>query len=60
MRRTPIVTLAIAAVFALAACGGSEATTTPSQPTTPTTTQPEVGLEIVPRDYEEFRAQPTA
>ena len=74
MRRALIVTLAIAAVFALAACGGSDATTTTIQPTTSTTaettttssapaaatTLPEVGLEIVPRDYEEFRTQPTA
>ena len=67
MRRAPIVTLAIAAVIALAACGGTDATTSTAVETTPTssapaatTTLPEVGLEIVPRDYEEFRAQPTA
>jgi cyclophilin family peptidyl-prolyl cis-trans isomerase len=65
MRSSNIMTLAIAAVFALASCGGIDATPTTVQPTTSTaaettTTLPEVGLEIVPRDYEEFRAQPTA
>jgi len=69
MRRTTAVYLLIAAMFALAACGGSnatapatpETTTTPSaQPTTTTATLPEVGLEVVPRNYDEFRAQPTA
>jgi cyclophilin family peptidyl-prolyl cis-trans isomerase len=66
MRRTTAVCLLIAAVFALAACGGSDATTTTAgeqattttRPTTPTL--PEVGLEVVPRDYDDFRAQPTA
>jgi len=66
MRSATIVILAAAAVFTLAACGGSEATTTTSQPTTtttataPTTTQPEIMLEVVPRSYAEFRAQQTA
>jgi len=67
MRRAPIVALTIAAVIALAACGGTDATTSTAADTTPTTsapsvaaTLPEVGLEIVPRDYDEFRAQPTA
>ena len=73
MRRTTTLSLLLGAALALAACGGSDATTTTAaeqvttttqQPTTtaPTTTtpQPEVGLEIVPRNYDEFRAQPTA
>jgi len=76
MRRTTTLSLLIGAALALAACGGSDATTTttttaaeqsttttqPPATTAPTTTTtaPEVGLEIVPRNYDEFRAQPTA
>ena len=72
MRRTTAVSLLIAAVFALTACGASNATSTPAaepattatQPPTTTapttTTLPEVGLDVVPRNYDEFRAQPTA
>ena len=73
MRRTTVVTLTIGAMLALAACGGSGVATsgaaeqaTTSQPPTespepaPSTTVPEVGLDVVPRNYDEFRAQPTA
>jgi cyclophilin family peptidyl-prolyl cis-trans isomerase len=60
MRRTSILTLFAAAVFALAACGASDAATTTAAKPATTTTQPEVGLAVVPRDYDEFRAQPTA
>jgi cyclophilin family peptidyl-prolyl cis-trans isomerase len=74
MRRTTASTLLAVAVFALAACGGSETTTTAAAEEATTTTQPsttstgpittaaapEVGLEVVPRSYDDFRAQPTA
>jgi cyclophilin family peptidyl-prolyl cis-trans isomerase len=51
MKRLPIVTAGLAAALVLAACGGSEPTTT---------TLPEVPLEIVPSSYIQFRGQPTA
>jgi cyclophilin family peptidyl-prolyl cis-trans isomerase len=51
MKRLPIVTAALAAALVLAACGGSEPTTT---------TLPEVPLEIVPSNYIQFRGQLTA
>jgi cyclophilin family peptidyl-prolyl cis-trans isomerase len=51
MNRPSIVTTAVVAALILAACGGSEPTTT---------TVPEVPLEIVPSNYIQFRAQPTA
>ena len=51
MKRLPIVTAALAAALVLAACGGSEPTTT---------TLPEVPLELVPSNYIQFRGQPTA
>lgn len=72
MRRTTAVSLLIASVFALTACGASDAiSTTAAEPATAatqpptttaptTTTLPEVGLDVVPRNYDEFRAQPTA
>ena len=60
MRRATTLSLLLGAALALAACGGSDATTTTVAEQATTTTRPEVGLEIVPRDYDEFRAQPTA
>ena len=57
--RLTIPTIAIAAALVLAACSGTETTSTTAAPET-TTTLPEVALEVVPRDYAEFRAQPTA
>jgi cyclophilin family peptidyl-prolyl cis-trans isomerase len=51
MKRLPIVASAIVAALVLTACGGSESTTT---------TAAEVPLEIVPRNYKQFQAQPTA
>jgi cyclophilin family peptidyl-prolyl cis-trans isomerase len=51
MKRLPIVAAAIVAALVLTACGGSESTTT---------TAAEVPLEIVPRNYKQFLAQPTA
>ncbi len=50
--------IAIAATVVLAACGSSETETTST--TAATTTLPEVALDVVPRTYAEFRAQPTA
>ncbi len=51
MRRLPLLTSIVVAALVLAACGGTASTTT---------TQAEVPLEVVPRTYEQFRAQPTA
>jgi cyclophilin family peptidyl-prolyl cis-trans isomerase len=66
MNRPIAIATVAATVLALSACSGSEpATTSTTDPTSettttaPTTTLPEVGLEVVPRDYAEFRAQPT-
>ena len=71
MTRLNTLAIALAATLVLAACGGSEAgststtapeattSTTATQPET-TTTLPEVALDVVPRTYAEFRAQPTA
>ena len=69
MKRFIVPAIAAAALL-LAACNGSEtngtSTTTTSTTTTSTTMpasktpQPEVALEVVPRNYAEFRAQPTA
>jgi len=50
MRRLALLTTAVVAALVLAACGGSAATTT----------QGEIPLEVVPRTYKQFRAQPTA
>jgi len=56
-----ILALAIAATFVLAACGGSEpGSTSTTAPEATTATLPEVALDVVPRNYAEFRAQPTA
>ena len=74
VKRLNILTIAIAGTLVLAACGGSEADTTSTTPATnagsttstmaaqkeTTTTLPEVALDVVPRNYAEFRAQPTA
>lgn len=74
MRRTRVVTLTFSAVLGLAACGGADATmttvgeqaastarpSTTSSESTTSTTVPEVGLEVVARNYDEFQAQPTA
>ena len=73
MRRTTVVTLTMSAMLTLAACGGSDAAistsaeqATTTQPPTaspepaPSTTVPEVGLDVGPRTYDEVRAQPTA
>ncbi len=69
MRRHFTVAVAIAAALLLAACGNSESTTTSTAtsstttttvPETTTTTLPDVPLEIVPSNYDQFRVQPTA
>ena len=51
MKRLAHVSVVVVTTLVLAACGGSEPVTT---------TVPEVPLEIVPSNYSQFRAQPTA
>ncbi len=51
MTRLSLFAALVATALVLAACGGSTSTTT---------TQAEIPLEVVPRTYEQFRAQPTA
>ncbi len=51
MKRLPIVAATIVAALVLTACGSSESTTT---------TAAEVPLEVVPSNYDQFLAQPTA
>ena len=69
MKRFAILIAVVAFSLLVAACGGSSAdtsTTAGSSTTTSTTaaatptTRTEVPLEVIPRTYEQFRAQPTA
>ncbi len=68
MKRPLTFATVAAAVFALAACSSAESATTTtavatfettSTTATPTTTLPDARLAVVPRDYDEFRAQST-
>jgi len=51
MRRHTTAAVAVIVALLLAACGGTESTTT---------TKAEIPLEIIPRTYDQFSAQPTA
>jgi cyclophilin family peptidyl-prolyl cis-trans isomerase len=53
MNRPITIAILAAAMLALSACSSAESRAGP------TTTKAEVDLELVPRNYEEFRAQPT-
>lgn len=63
MRAQKIALLLLVGAAALAACSGGgtgDGTTTTTLSTSSTTEPPEVPLQIVPRNYEEFRAQAAA
>jgi len=55
VNRPTAIAIVASTVLVLSACTSAEPTPT----TSTTTTTAEVGLEMAPRDYEEFRAQPT-
>jgi len=58
--RLTIPSVVIAAALVLAACGGTGTGATTTTASETSTTLPEVALDVVPRNYAEFRAQATA
>lgn len=58
MNRPITIAIVAATVLALPSCSSAESTPTTTT-AAPTTTNAGVDLEVVPRNYEEFRAQPT-